>query len=118
MRSKLILPLITITLLIVSCTENEDRSEEDSSSESMADFETGENTPLPADVILVTKPLISGTLYKNPVFTAKSITRFDTSQSILVLDTSHNVFVQARIRKDSKTLIGYIPKAILPERVK
>lgn len=67
------------------------------------------------DVLAVTKPLISGELYNRPDFESISLTRFDTSQEIQVLDTTDAVFSRVRIRKDTEELVGFVAKAILPE---
>jgi hypothetical protein len=77
---------------------------------------TDSKTPLPADVLLVTKPLISGQLYEKPSFESPTVISFDTSQVIQVLDTTHNIFVKARIRRDTTSRVGYVPKTILPEK--
>jgi len=73
--------------------------------------------PLPADVLLVTRPLINGQLYSRPSFEGTSLVHFDTTQQIQVLDTTSNaIFVKARIRKDTAAFTGYVSRAILPEK--
>lgn len=89
----------------------------DSSEATMAS-ETGTEAPLPPDVLFSIKPLIGGELYAKPDFQSPSIATFDTAQHIHVLDSTHTIFVQARIRKDTSYLTGYIPKTILPEKNK
>ncbi|AKD05529.1 hypothetical protein PKOR_05025 [Pontibacter korlensis] len=78
--------------------------------------ETGQPTPLPADVIYSAKPLINGRLYSKPNFEASSLAYFDTAQSIHILDTSNTMFVRARILQDTSSYTGYVPKTILPEQ--
>lgn len=78
--------------------------------------ETGTEAPLPNDVLFATKPLIGGALYAKPDFKSPSVTTFDTSQNIYVLDSTHAIFVRARVRKDTAYLTGYVPKTILPEK--
>ncbi|MFD2513061.1 hypothetical protein ACFSRY_04235 [Pontibacter locisalis] len=114
---KLLIPFLSVLLLsVASCRDSSHEEIEQDASEATVASETGEQAPLPADVIMVTQPLISGELYASPAFESKSITSFDTSQQIQVLDTSHNIFVRARIRKDTISMTGYIPKTILPEK--
>ena len=115
MRKILVSGIFALLLCVVSCREGGRETIEQDSSEATVASETGEQAPLPADVIMVTKPLISGELYASPAFDSKTITSFDTSQQVQVLDTSHNIFVRARIRKDTISMTGYIPKTILPE---
>ncbi|WP_299826424.1 hypothetical protein [uncultured Pontibacter sp.] len=113
---KLILTGIIALVLNSSCRENSRGTIEHDTSEATVASETGTEAPLPAEVLLATKPLIAGQLYAKPDFQSASLASFDTSQSIHVLDTSDAIFVQARIRKDSSVLTGYIPKTILPEK--
>ncbi|MEJ8801209.1 hypothetical protein [Pontibacter sp. H249] len=113
---KLLVPVFFIVLLAAGCREsNREPIGRDSSEATMAS-ETGTETPLPTDVLFAVKPLISGELYTKPDFQSSSLASFDTSQSIHVLDSSHAIFVHARIRKDTSVLTGYIPKTILPEK--
>ncbi|MHC2993789.1 hypothetical protein OB13_20220, partial [Pontibacter sp. HJ8] len=77
--------------------------------------ETGLPAALPADVIYATKPLISGEVYKTASFQGSSLTYFDTTQIIQVLDTADAVFVRARVQKDTAAYTGFVSKAILPE---
>ncbi|WP_439881131.1 hypothetical protein ACSX1A_18555 [Pontibacter sp. MBLB2868] len=115
MRHTVLIVLLTVVLGIASCTDRNQETIQQDSSEHTVASETGEQVSLPADVLLVTKPLVSGALYVSPSFESKSIASFDTSQQIQVLDTSHNIFVKARIRRDTVSMTGYVPKTILPE---
>ena len=112
----LILKAIVLLLLSTACREKARETMEQDSSEATVASETGTKVPLPADVLFATKPLIAGELYAKPDFQSPSLASFDTSQSIHVLDSSHAIFVHARIRKDTSLLTGYIPKTILPEK--
>lgn len=114
-RKVLVPGFFALLLCVVSCREGGRETIEQDTSEATVANETGEQAPLPADVIMVTKSLISGKLYASPAFESKAITSFDTSQQIQVLDTSHSIFVRAQIRRDTISMTGYIPKTILPE---
>ncbi|WP_175537481.1 hypothetical protein [Pontibacter akesuensis] len=72
--------------------------------------------PLPPDAIYATRPLVSGKLYSRPDFKASTVVYFDTSQQVYILDTANVMFAKARMRKDTTSHTGYIPKTILPER--
>lgn len=74
------------------------------------------STELAPDVLVATKPLIGGQLYRGPSFESPTLANFDTSQLIQVLDTTHNIFVRARIRRDTVTMTGYVARTILPEK--
>ncbi len=106
---------IIIASLSASCRERNRETMEQDSSEATVASETGINLAVAADVLMVAKPLIAGEMYVKPDFKSKALAAFDTSQHIHVLDTAHPIFVRARIKKDSTTLTGYIPKTILPE---
>ncbi|GAB3193980.1 hypothetical protein ABID22_000378 [Pontibacter aydingkolensis] len=112
----LLLSGIIIVLLATACRENNREAIEQDSSEATMASETGKETPLPSDVLFATKPLIGGELYSKPDFQSTPVASFDTSQSIHILDSTHAIFVHARIRKDTSILTGYIPKTILPEK--
>ncbi|RIJ37862.1 hypothetical protein D1627_09650 [Pontibacter oryzae] len=86
------------------------------SEEATVAAETGQAAPLPKDVIYAAHPLISGKLYSHPDFKAQTITYFDTSQQVYVLDTADVMFVKARVSRDTTSYTGYITKTILPER--
>ncbi|MBC5992704.1 hypothetical protein [Pontibacter cellulosilyticus] len=105
-----------VIILAASCRENKRNAVEQDASEATMASETGIDAPLPADVLFATRPLIGGELYAKPDFQSPSLTSFDTSQSIHVLDSTHAIFVHARIRKDTAVLTGYVPKTILPEK--
>ncbi|WP_347157336.1 hypothetical protein [Pontibacter chitinilyticus] len=111
---KLALPLVFAALVLISCNRNKNALEHDSSEATDAS-EAGED-PVPADVLLVTKPLISGHLYSRPSFEGMALAHFDTAQLIQVLDTSETIFVKARILKDTSSFTGYVSRAILPEK--
>lgn len=113
MRKILTSGLFIILLLAFACQGGENSVADDNSEATIAS-ETG-TTPLPPDVLALTKPLINGALYNRPNFDAQMITHFDTSQQIQVLDTTDNMFIRARITKDTTELTGFVPRAILPE---
>ena len=113
MKANLLLSILTAFSLCLACSEK--GNIETDGSEATVASETGTAIALPADVIYVTKPLISGEIYRTASFQAASLTRFDTTQSIQVLDTSDAVFVRARIQKDTAAFTGFVSKAILPE---
>jgi hypothetical protein len=115
---KLLLTGFLIVFLSVSCRErNRETMEQDSSEATMAS-EIGTDIPRAADVMLVTQPLIGGELYTSPDFKSTALAQFDTAQHIHVIDTTHPIFVRARIKKENTTLTGYIPKTILPDKKK
>lgn len=116
MRILLQTGIIIILLATAACSDNKREAFEQDSSKATVASETGKETPLPDDVLLSTKPLIAGQLYEKPDFKSTALASFDTSQIIYVLDSSDAIFVQARIRKDTSLLTGYIPKTILPEK--
>ncbi|MEJ8757807.1 hypothetical protein WG947_12410 [Pontibacter sp. H259] len=82
----------------------------------LIDSKTGAVVPTPADVLAVTKPLISGELFSNPDFSSTKLVYFDTAQHIQLLDTTGALFMKARITRNSETFTGYISKAIIPEQ--
>lgn len=112
-----LLSFLTVLILLPACRENSRVLEHDSS-EATIDSETGEinATTLPADAVGVTKALINGVLYNGPSFKANAITRFDTSQQLILLDTTDIIFVKVRLFKDTTAYTGYVSKAILPEK--
>ncbi|MCC9138767.1 hypothetical protein ACFSKU_03585 [Pontibacter silvestris] len=114
MREVLLSGLFTILLTASSCQERGNNLADDDSEATIAS-ETGAAS-LQADVLALTKPLINGALYNRPSFDGQMLTHFDTSQQIQVLDTTDNMFVKARIAKDTTAFTGYVPKAILPEK--
>lgn len=115
MKKLLIYGVLVALTLTMSCNQNRDAAEH-SSSEATDASETGIMPPLPADVLLITRPLINGQLYSRPSFEGIPLVRFDTTQQIQVLDTTSNtIFVKARIRKDTTAFTGYVSRAILPE---
>jgi len=114
MKANLLLSILVALFLCLACNSEKGNIEADGSEATVAS-ETGTAIALPADVIYVTKPLISGEVYRTASFQAASLTRFDTTQTIQVLDTSDAVFVRARIQKDTAAYTGFVSKAILPE---
>ncbi|WP_161889895.1 hypothetical protein [Pontibacter russatus] len=78
--------------------------------------ETGVAAPLPDDVLYSSKALISGKLYARPSFDGTVLAHFDTLQQLHIIDTTGGIFVKARLLHNSSAKIGYVPKAILPER--
>jgi len=115
MKKFLLSGVLVALTLAVSCNQNRNAAEHISSDATDAS-EAGITPPLPADVLLVTRPLINGQLYSRPSFEGMPLVHFDTTQQIQVLDTaSHAIFVKARIRKDTAAFTGYVSKAILPE---
>lgn len=116
MRKTLLLGALAILLGTVACRENNRANLEEDGSEATVASETGKAPPLPADVLIVAKPLISGQLYSKPNFESASIASFDTTQQIYILDTTDAIFVKARIRKDTSSFTGYVSRAILPEQ--
>jgi hypothetical protein len=99
----------------LSCIACQPETEKQDTSASGVASKNGKPVSLPADVLLLTKPLISGELYSNPDFGSPSVARFDTAQQIQLLDTTDGLFMKARIYKNTQTFTGYISKAILPE---
>ncbi len=81
-----------------------------------ADTTITSSQPADKDVVATTKPLISGELYSEPDFKSKSLVQFDTAQYVYLLEKNGEVFVKARIIKNDQTYIGYVSKAILPEK--
>lgn len=112
MRKSLLLGALVALLVTASCNQNENAAERDNQEATEADARPS----LPADVLLVTRPLINGQLYDRPSFEGMVLARFDTAQHIQVLDTTSDaVFIKARIRKDTAAFTGYVSRAILPE---
>jgi hypothetical protein len=111
---KLFLIITIVTLLPAWGCNNQERINDSDGKEATIGSGTGKHS-LPVDVQSVTKSLISGKLYSEPDFSSPALTRFDTTQQIQVLDTDNNLFIKARIYKDTIAYTGYIPKAILPE---
>ncbi|WP_051080632.1 hypothetical protein [Pontibacter roseus] len=111
--------LLTLTLaacsLLSSCRDGERGNLVRDESETTVASETGAAIAYPADVIYATKPLISGEVYKTASFQGISLVHFDTTQVIQVLDTVDEVFVKARIQRDTAAYTGFVSKAILPE---
>ncbi|MCC9166476.1 hypothetical protein [Pontibacter harenae] len=101
-----------IILIVASCSS---RSIEEDTSEATVANETGATAPIPSDVLLVTKPLVSGKIYTQPDFESQELASFDTSQTIHVIDTTHNLFVKARLVRDTTNVIGFVSRTILPE---
>ncbi len=83
--------------------------------EAVATIASETGIPVPEDALYTAKALISGKLYARPSFDGTVLAYFDTSQQLYVIDTTESVFVKARLRQDTVTHTGYIPKAILPE---
>jgi hypothetical protein len=106
--------LLCTILLSTACREGS-RAEQDES-EAIINSETGKLLTLPSDAVGVTKALINGILYKDPSFRANTITLFDTSQQLFLLDTTDIIFVKVRLMKDTTAYTGYVSKAILPEK--
>jgi hypothetical protein len=114
MKANFPLSILAVFSLCIACNSEKGNIEADGSEATVAS-ETGTAITLPADVIYVTKPLISGEVYRTASFKGASLTRFDTTQAIQVLDTSDAVFVRARIQQDTAAYTGFVSKAILPE---
>ena len=113
-----LISLLFVFVFYTGCRENSRALEHDASEATIAS-ETGVKDPadtIPSDALAVTKALINGVMYEAPSFDANTITEFDTSQKLFVLDTTDIIFVRARILKDSTAYTGYISKAILPEK--
>ena len=108
--------VVSIAVSIV-CTACQTEVEKQDTSEATIASETGVPATMPADVLSVTKPLISGELYSKPDFDSPTLTRFDTTQQIQLLDTADTMFIKARIDKDAENFTGYVSKAILPEQL-
>ncbi|WP_222619655.1 MULTISPECIES: hypothetical protein [Pontibacter] len=100
----------------IACTACHSEPNNPDTSEATIASETGKPVALPTDVLLVTKPLIGGELYSKADFDSPTLTHFDTSQQIQLLDTTDVLFMKARLDKNSETFTGYISKAILPEQ--
>ena len=113
MRKLIALLSITATIVCTAC-QTENRHQD--TSEATIASETGAALPQPADVVAVTKPLISGELFSNPDFSSAKLISFDTAQHIQLLDTSGALFMKARVTRNSETFTGYISKAIIPEQ--
>lgn len=103
------LPFVLALLLLGACSGTDGQ-------EQATDALSETATPLPPDAIYATRPLVSGKLYSSPDFKASTVVYFDTAQEVYVLDTTNIMFAKARIRKDTTSHTGYIPKTILPER--
>lgn len=116
MRRIFILFGIVAALWVTACREGTRDTIKQDSSETTVASETGIEVPLPDDVLHATKPLIAGELYTTTDFKSPSLASFDTSQQIFVMDTTHAIFVRAKLKRDTAWLIGYVPKTILPER--
>lgn len=108
--------LITLIVATVACRDSSRALEQDASQATIAS-ETGTSNPAnAADVLVVSKALISGELYESPSFESTVITQFDTSQQLFLLDTTDIMFVKARLFKGNKAHTGFVSKAILPEK--
>ncbi|MFT2007146.1 hypothetical protein ACMA1I_00590 [Pontibacter sp. 13R65] len=105
MKSLLILYSVLFILLLTGCGG---KSTDDQAN-------TTNRKELPADVISITKPLIGGQLYDEASFEGATITSFESSQDLQVIDTSDVIFTKVRVKKEEKEYVGFIPKAILPE---
>lgn len=114
---KLLFPLACLTTMLLSssCNDSGRYSGQDEAEVAIAN-ETGQDTPLPRDVLYASKPLISGKLYARPSFGGTIIAHFDTSQQLHIIDTTDNVFVKVRMLLDTATHTGYASKVILPEQ--
>ena len=106
--------LTCMAFIVAACNSGSGNAEEGTSEATVAN-KAGTKTPIPPDVLLVTKPLISGEMYTTPNFKSVSLVSFDTSQAIHVLDTTHTLFVKARLMRDTTTFTGYVSRTILPE---
>ncbi len=114
MKKKILLPALVILCMCVASCRQQEKLEIDDSEATMAS-ETGATPPLPDDVLEVTHSLVSGQLYSHPDFQSSAIAHFDTTQEIQVLDTTNNLFIKARLRKDTTDVTGFVSKTILPE---
>jgi len=112
MRKLIALLSITVT---IACNACQTESRHQDTSEATIASETGAPLP-PADVVAVTKPLISGELFSNPDFSSAKLVSFDTAQHIHILDTTGALFMKARVTRNSTSYTGYISKAIIPEQ--
>ncbi|WP_242926500.1 SH3 domain-containing protein [Pontibacter vulgaris] len=112
-KKTLFAALLILCVAIASCKEREGLKVDDS--EATIASETGALPRLSADVLEVTQPLVSGRLYTSPDFESAVITNFDTAQEIQVLDTTNNLFIKARLHKDTSDFTGFVSKTILPE---
>ncbi|WP_162428359.1 SH3 domain-containing protein [Pontibacter pudoricolor] len=106
--------IIAATIVCQACQPD---GEAQNISEATIASEAGKPTPLPDDVLSVTKPLIGGILYSEPDFNSPTIAHFDTAQQVQLLDTTDALFVKVRLSKNAETYTGYISKAILPEQL-
>lgn len=107
------IPFFLAVLLLSACSsDGAGTNEQEQTSNAGPD----QATPLPPDAIYATRPLVSGKLYSRADFEASTVVYFDTAQEVYILDTANVMFAKARIRKDTTSHTGYIPKTILPER--
>lgn len=111
MKAILLVVLSAVLVSVSGCRENSGNG--DASGE-IPGSEAGAG--IPADVLLVTNAIVDGELYSRPSFNGISLTHFDTSHQIQVLDTTDQLFVKARLIKDTTAFMGYVSKAILPEK--
>lgn len=116
MHKLFLITTIVIFIAASGCNKKERIQDADGAEATIAS-ETGQPMPLPPDAQSVTKSLISGQLYTEPDFNSPAVASFDTTQQIQVLNTDNQLFIKARIYKDTTAYTGYIPKAILPEKL-
>ena len=100
----------------IACVACQPETKQQDTSDTTRTGETGAVLPQSADVVAVTKPLISGELFSSPDFSSKKLVSFDTAQYIQLLDTTGTLFMKARVNRNSETFTGYISKAIIPEQ--
>lgn len=113
---KLLLPPLLFTALFVFSCNDGNRLKNQGNAETAIANDTDLLAPMPKDVIYTSQSLINGNLYARPSFDGTIIAHFDTSQQLYITDTSHQVFVKARLQHDTTLVSGYVSKAILPQR--
>jgi hypothetical protein len=112
---RLLPPLFITALLAFSCNDGGRLRSQDNTEATIAN-EAGRQAPIPKDVIYTSRSLINGKLYARPSFDGTIIAHFDTLQQLYITDTTHHVFVKARLQHDTTLITGYVSKAILPQR--
>lgn len=112
---KALLIVFWCSALVLAAAACRDNASDQDTAEATTAGQTGGAGSLPDDVLLVTNAIVEGELYSRPSFNGLSVARFDTSHQIQVLDTTDQLFVRARVMKDTTAFMGYVSKAILPE---
>lgn len=105
------------SLCLLACHDSSTAGNHAEEAETKISSAASKLLPMPKDVLYTSRSLISGSLYARPSFDGTVLARFDTSQQLYVVDTTDNIFVKAHLLQDTSLQTGYVPKAILPERL-